>query len=149
MTHNKKIVGFTASSFDLLHAGHITMLQEAKSVCDYLVVALIADPTISKAEKNKPVQSLLERYIQISAVKYVDEVIPINDEDDLFNLLLVIKPDIRIVGEEYRDKLFTGSHLPIPIHFNSRRHDFSSTSLRARVAAEERVSVPTNQNKSQ
>ena len=127
------IVGFTCSTFDLFHAGHVVMLQESKSLCDYLVVGLLTDPTIDRAEtKNKPIQSVMERYLQLAACKYVDEIIPFESEKDLVDLILTINPDIRIVGEEYKGTDHTGVGL-CPIHYNKRRHSFSTTQLRERV----------------
>ena len=127
------VVGFTCSTFDLFHAGHVVMLQEGKSLCDYLVVGLLTDPTIDRAEtKNKPVQSVMERYLQLAACKYVDEIIPFESEKDLVDLILTINPDIRIVGEEYKGTDHTGVGL-CPIHYNKRRHSFSTTQLRERV----------------
>lgn len=129
------VLGFTASSFDLLHAGHLVMLQEAKSLCDYLIVGLLTDPTIDRPEtKNKPVQSIFERYIQVAACKYVDEVIPFESEKDLTDMILTLSPDIRICGDEYKDKEHTGKGL-CKIHYNKRRHSFSTTELRNRVLA--------------
>ena len=133
-------IGFTCSTFDLLHAGHITMLEEAKHHCDFLIVGLQSDPTIDRpGEKNKPVQSLIERQIQLSAVKYIDEIIVYNTEQDLEDMLLTLPINIRILGEEYRDKPFTGKDIcakrGIEVFFNSRDHSFSSTSLRKRVIA--------------
>lgn len=126
-------IGFTASTFDLLHAGHIVMLQEAKSLCDYLIVGLLIDPTVDRPElKQRPVQSSFERYIQLSACRYVDEIIPFETEKDLEDMILTINPDIRIVGEEYKGKDHTGVGL-CPIHYNKRRHSFSSRDLRDRV----------------
>ena len=126
-------VGFTCSTFDLFHAGHVVMLQESKSLCDYLVVGLLTDPTIDRPEtKNKPVQTAMERYLQLAACKYVDEIIPFESEKDLVDLILTINPDIRIVGEEYKGTDHTGVGL-CPIHYNKRRHSFSTTQLRERV----------------
>ena len=126
------IKGFTASTFDLLHAGHIQMLNDAKAQCDYLIVGLQTDPTIDRPEKNKPIQSLHERFIQLSAVKYIDQIIPYDTEDSLIDLIKLINPDIRIVGEDYRDKPFTGKELT-PIFYNSRKHNLSSSALRDRL----------------
>jgi len=127
------VVGFTCSTFDLFHAGHVVMLQESKSLCDYLVVGLLTDPTIDRPDtKNKPVQSVMERYLQLAACKYVDEIIPFESEKDLVDLILTINPDIRIVGEEYKGTDHTGVGL-CPIHYNKRRHSFSTTQLRERV----------------
>ena len=130
------IIGFTCSAFDLFHAGHVVMLQESRELCDYLIVGLLTDPTNDRPEKNKPIQSVMERYIQVSACKYVDEVIPFQSEQDLLDMLLVINPDVRIVGEEYRGTDHTGAGLG-NIHYNKRKHSFSSSELRERVAKAE------------
>tara|TARA_R100001460_G_scaffold18728_1_gene39580 strand:+ start:469 stop:879 length:411 start_codon:yes stop_codon:yes gene_type:complete len=130
-------VGFTCSTFDLLHAGHVQMLREAKSVCDYLIVGLQIDPTIDRDEKNKPIQTIVERYIQLQSVKYVDELITYSTEKDLEDILAMYKLDIRIMGVEYRNKDFTGKDLcrkrGIQLYFNQRDHRFSTSDLRARV----------------
>lgn len=127
------VIGFTASSWDLFHTGHVVMLMEAKSLCDYLIVGLLSDPTHDRAEtKNKPVQSLFERYVQVSGCKYVDEVIPFESEKDLVDLILTVNPDIRVCGEEYEGKEHTG-HTLSKIYYNKRRHSFSTTDLRIRV----------------
>jgi glycerol-3-phosphate cytidylyltransferase len=130
-------IGITCSAFDLLHAGHVMMLREAKSQCDYLIAALQVDPTIDRPEKNKPVQSIVERHIQLSAVKYVDEVICYSTEKDLEDILKMFPIDVRILGDEYKDKNFTGrticQELGIKLHFNKRNHRFSSSDLRKRV----------------
>ena len=128
-------VGVTASAFDLLHAGHILMLREAKSACDHLIVALQIDPTLDRPDKNKPVQSYMERYIQLSAVKYVDEIVPYNTEEELLVLLQHLPIDIRIIGEDYYDKEFTGKN-DVKVHYNRRRHNLSTTNLREKVIAE-------------
>ena len=132
-------IGFTCSTFDLLHAGHITMLEETKHHCEFLIVGLQNDPTFDRDTKNPPVQSLIERQIQLSAVKYVDEIIVYNTEQDLMDLLLTLPINIRILGDEYKDKEFTGKQIcadrNIELHFNGRDHSFSSTSLRKRVTA--------------
>ena len=133
----KRIVGFTASAFDLLHAGHIAMLKEAKEQCDYLICGLQIDPSIDRLDKNSPVQSVVERYIQLSAVKYVDEIIPYYYEKDLTEILKSYTIDVRILGEEYKDQEFTGrelcDRLGIKLYFNKRNHDFSSSELRKRM----------------
>ena len=131
-------VGFTASAFDLLHAGHIQMLREAKSQCDYLICALQMDPILDRpTSKNPPIQTIVERYTQLKAVKYVDEIIPYNTEADLIDILTMYDIDVRILGEEYKRKDFTGKNecrkLGIDLYFNSRNHRFSSTDLRNRV----------------
>jgi glycerol-3-phosphate cytidylyltransferase len=132
-------IGFTCSTFDLLHAGHITMLEEAKHHCDFLIVGLQTDPTIDRPDsKNTPVQSLVERQIQLAAVKYVDEIVCYQTEQDLRDLLLTLPINVRVLGEEYREKEFTGKDIceqrDIQLIFNGRDHSFSSTSLRNRVA---------------
>jgi glycerol-3-phosphate cytidylyltransferase len=127
-------VGFTCSTFDLFHAGHVMMLKEAKTQCDYLIVGLQMDPTIDRpTTKNKPLQTVLERFIQVQACKFVDEIIPYATEKELMDILTSYPIDVRIVGEEYRDKQFTGFNLPISVYFNSRQHSFSTTELRQRV----------------
>ena len=126
-------VGFTCSCFDLFHAGHVMMLKEARTQCDYLIVGLQSDPTIDRAEKNKPVQTLLERYIQLEGCKYVDEIVPYSTEKELMDILTSYPIDVRIIGEEYRDKQFTGFNLSMSVYFNSRQHSFSTTELRQRV----------------
>ena len=141
MERNKKIVGITCSTFDLLHAGHIIMLQECKKYCDYLVCALQSDPTIDRKEKNTPIQSLVERYIQLDAVEYVDKIIPYNTEEELETIFASLDLDVRIIGEEYKDKDFTAKRIcekrGIKLIYNKREHDFSTTSLRKRVYEQE------------
>jgi glycerol-3-phosphate cytidylyltransferase len=132
-------VGITFSTFDLLHAGHISMLRDAKEHCDYLIAALQSDPTIDRpGVKNKPVQTMVERYTQLSAVKYVDEVIPYQTEQDVEDILEMYHIDMRVLGEEYRNKDFTGLEIcrrrGIQLYFNKRDHRFSSTDLRKRVS---------------
>jgi glycerol-3-phosphate cytidylyltransferase len=130
-------VGFTCSTFDLLHAGHIQMLREAKDQCDYLICGLQVDPSFDRPEKNSPVQSIVERYTQLNAVKYVDEIIPYCTERDLEDILEMYDIDVRIIGSEYRDGKFTGRAIcakrDIDLYFNSRDHRFSSSDLRKRV----------------
>lgn len=131
-------IGFTCSTFDLFHAGHLLMLEEAKKQCDYLIVGLQTDPTIDRpTEKNKPVQSVFERFIQLEACKYVDKVIPYATENELVDILLSYHIDVRILGEEYMQKNFTGMELQMEFYFNKRRHSFSTTQLRQRVVAAE------------
>ena len=134
-------IGFTCSTFDLLHAGHITMLEEAKHHCDYLIVGLQNDPTLDRPEKNAPVQTIVERQIQLAAVKYVDEIVVYNTEQDLVDLLLTLPIDVRVLGDEYKSKDFTGKDIAkqrgSKIVYNGRDHSFSSTSLRKRVHREE------------
>jgi len=133
-------VGITASTFDLLHAGHIEMLREAKDHCEYLICALQIDPSIDRIEKNKPVQTIVERYTQLSAVRFVDEVIPYMYENDLIDILSMRNIDVRILGEEYREKDFTGRDIckarDIELYFNKREHRFSTSDLRKRISNE-------------
>jgi glycerol-3-phosphate cytidylyltransferase len=130
-------IGFTCSTFDLLHAGHVSMLQEAKTQCDYLICGLQNDPTLDRANKNKPVQSIVERQMQLKGSRYVDEVWVYNTEKDLEDLLLTLPINVRILGVEYEGKEFTGREIchkrGIELYFNGRDHSFSSSSLRKRV----------------
>ena len=137
-----KKIGITFSTFDMLHAGHIAMLSEARNHCDYLIAGLQTDPTIDRPDtKNKPVQSIVERQIQLAACRYVDEVVVYETEEDLCDLLLILPVDVRILGVEYEHKDFTGKsecyQRDIELVFNSRDHSFSSSSLRKRVVAAE------------
>ena len=130
-------VGITFSTFDLLHAGHVIMLKEAKKQCDYLIVGLQLDPSIDRPSKNKPSQSIIERYIQLKGSKYVNEIIPYVLEHDVEDILQLFKLDVRIIGEEYKDIDFTGKDYckkkGIEIHYNSRNHRFSSTEIKTRL----------------
>lgn len=130
-------VGITCSCFDLFHAGHVKMLQEAKSQCDYLIVALQTDPTIDRPTKNKPIQSLVERYIQVSGCKYVDEIVSYQTEKELEEIFKSFKLDIRIIGDDYRGMEFTAKDIcasrGIDIYYNKRDHNFSSTELKIRI----------------
>jgi glycerol-3-phosphate cytidylyltransferase len=132
------IVGITFSTFDLLHAGHVQMLREAKEKCDYLICGLQMDPSVDRPEKNAPVQTIVERYTQLKGVKYVDEIIPYCSEKDVEDILTMYHINVRILGEEYRDKEFTGKDIcrkrDIDLYFNKRDHRFSSSDLRKRVA---------------
>lgn len=135
-------IGITFSTFDLFHAGHVAMLAEAKNHCDYLIAGLQTDPTIDRPEsKNPPVQSIVERQIQLAACRYVDEVVVYQTEQDLIDIILTLPIDVRILGVEYADKDFTGMeegyNRGIELVFNKRDHSFSSSSLRRRVAAAE------------
>ena len=126
--------GITFSTFDLFHTGHVLMLQEAKSQCDWLIVCLQTDPTIDRPNKNKPVQTLFERFIQVRASKYVDELIVYTTEEEVIQILKAIDYDVRIIGEEYSDKSFTGKDLSEgKVYFNKRQHSFSTTELRDRI----------------
>ena len=141
-----KRIGITFSTFDMLHAGHIAMLAEAKNHCDYLIAGLQTDPTIDRPmEKNHPVQSIVERQIQLAACRYVDEVVVYQTEQDLVDLLLILPLDVRILGIEYKDREFTGKeecfYRGIELIYNGRDHSFSSSSLRKRVAHAETVKL--------
>ena len=131
------ITGITFSSFDLCHSGHIQMLREAKEQCDYLIVGLQVDPSIDRPEKNKPIQTIVERYTQLKAISYVDEIIPYQVESDVIDILQLYMPDVRVIGDDYREKDFTGKEecrkLGISIYYNSREHRFSTSGLRERV----------------
>lgn len=130
-------IGFTASAFDLLHAGHVQMLRDAKEHCDYLICGLQVDPSLDRPEKNKPIQTVVERYAQLNAVKYVDEIIPYVTEQDLEDMLQMLHIDVRVLGEEYRDIDFTGKEIcqyrGIELYFNKRDHRFSTSDLRKRI----------------
>ena len=129
--------GITFGAFDLFHAGHVLMMKEAKSICDYLIVCIQSDPSLDRVEKNKPIQSVVEREIQVSACTYVDEVIIYDSEEDVLKIIETIDWDVRILGEEYRDKEFTGRDQTLDkCYFNKRPHDFSSSQLRERVSRE-------------
>jgi glycerol-3-phosphate cytidylyltransferase len=137
-----KTIGITFSTWDLLHAGHIAMLAEAKNHCDYLIAGLQTNPTIDRpTTKNKPVQSIVERQITLAACRYVDEIVVYETEKDLEDILLTLPIDVRILGVEYQDKNFTGKEIcenrNIKLIFNARDHSFSSSSLRKRVAEAE------------
>ena len=138
------IVGFTCGTFDLVHAGHVLMLKEASEVCDFLIVGLHIDPSEEREWKNKPVQSIHERFIQLEAIKYVDYVLPYHTENDMHELLQILRVNVRIVGEEYKNRPLSGEHLHedlnIKLHYNSRRHGFSSTELRDRVKRANKIS---------
>lgn len=134
-------IGITFSAFDLLHAGHIKMLEEAKRQCDYLICGLQTDPTLDRPTKNKPIQSVVERYIQLKGCKFVDEIVPYATEQDLEDILRSFHIDVRILGDEYKDKNFTGriycEEKGIELYYNTRDHRFSSSGLRKEVAEKE------------
>ena len=129
--------GITFGAFDLFHAGHVLMLEEAKTVCDYLIVCIQSDPSLDREEKNKPVQSVIEREIQVSGCRYVNEVIIYDKESDLLSIIDEVDWDVRIIGEEYKDKDFTGRDQTLErCYFNKRPYTFSSSELRERVSKE-------------
>jgi len=145
-----KKIGITFSTFDMLHAGHIAMLSEAKNHCDYLIAGLQTDPTIDRPDtKNSPIQSVVERQIQLAACRYVDEVVVYQTEQDLIDLLLILPVDVRILGVEYENKDFTGKKecwdREIELVYNGRDHSFSSSSLRKRVATAESMKALRSQ----
>ena len=129
--------GITFSSFDLFHSGHVAMLKEARQNCDFLIVGVQTDPTIDRPEKNQPIQSVFERYVQLEGCKYIDEIIPYATEQDLLDILLTYDVNKRFIGEEYRTKDFTGKQLcvdkSIEIYYNKRQHSFSTSGLRKRI----------------
>lgn len=130
-------VGITCSTFDLLHSGHVAMLREAKTACDYLICALQNDPSVDRPNKNQPVQNIVERQAQLAAIRYVDEILVYNTEDELRDILSMYQIDVKIMGEEYRDIDFTGKDIcqkrGIEFYFNKRDHRFSTSDLRKRV----------------
>jgi glycerol-3-phosphate cytidylyltransferase len=146
-------VGFNCSSFDLFHAGHVTMLKMEKQLCDYLIVALQVDPTIDRPGiKNKPTQSVYERYVQVQGCKYVDEILVYETEADLLNMIKTQLINIRFLSEEYKDRDFTGKQYcidnGIELHFHKREHQYSSTELRNRVYELEKVKRETKESES-
>lgn len=147
---NQKIVGITFSAFDLFHAGHVRMLADAKKHCSYLIVGLQTDPAIDRPEKNRPIQTVVERYIQLKACAYIDEIIPYTTEQDLEDILKLYDIDVRIIGEEYREKNYTGrdycEEKGIRIVYNERNHRFSSSGLRQEVYKLETVKSITKLN---
>jgi len=136
---DRKIIGITASCFDLCHAGHLEMLKYCKEHCNYLIVLLQTDPSLDRSQKRKPIESTFERYLRLKNCKWVDEIIPYDTEEDLLNALKILQYDIRFLGEEYRDKPFTGRDIPghfQKCRFNPRNHSFSSTNLIERLKEE-------------
>jgi len=131
-----EVVGITAGAFDLFHAGHVLMLKDASNQCDHLIVALQTDPSIDRKEKYKPVQSMYERFVQVDACKYVDEIIPYETEDDLYALIMNNNIDLRIIGNEYRNEDFTAREVGLEIYYNARNHQWSTTELRERILNE-------------
>ena len=133
-----KVVGFTASTFDLMHAGHVVMLQEAKTQCDYLIVGLLTDPTRDRPDKNYPIQTSWERWIQAQALEAVDRIIPFDTEEDLETMIKILKPDVRFVGEEYKGSDHTGWDIKgTKIIYNKREHNYGSTQLRKKIFEQE------------
>ena len=135
--HRGKVIGFTCSCFDILHAGHCIMLKDAADQCDILVIGLQTDPTIDRKKKNKPVQSFYERKTMIQSIRYVDKVIDYATEADLVKILEELEPDVRIIGSDWKEKEFTGHKLPIKIHWHQRTHGMSTSDLRKRICKAE------------
>jgi glycerol-3-phosphate cytidylyltransferase len=137
MEKNKGVIGITCSTFDLLHTGHVIMLEECKKHCDYLICALQNDPTVDRENKNKPVQSIVERYLQLDAIRYVDKIIPYNTEKELEEIFRSLDIDVRIIGTDYKNKDFTAKSIcderEIKIIYNRRDHNYSSTNLREKI----------------
>ena len=125
--------GLIAGCFDVIHPGYIKMFQDAKKVCQHLIIALHSDPTIDRPEKNKPVQTIGERKFILESIKYVDEIVTYDTEKDLYSLLNTLELNVRILGTDYKNKSFTGDDLNIPIHFHERDHEWSSTDLKTRI----------------
>jgi glycerol-3-phosphate cytidylyltransferase len=133
-----KVVGFTASAFDLLHSGHVIMLQQAKTQCDYLIVGLLTDPTRDRPNKNYPIQTSWERWVQAQAIKAIDQVIPFDTEEDLENMIRILKPDVRFVGKEYEGTEHTGWDIKTTkIIYNEREHNYGSSQLRKKIYEQE------------
>lgn len=137
MDEKREKIGITFSTFDLLHAGHVKMLEECKKVCDYLIVGLQVDPTVDRKFKNKPLQTIVERYIQLKGCRFVDEIIPYENETDILNILKTFDIDVRILGKEYEGLEFSGKDIckerNIDIYYNKREHNFSTTNLRKKI----------------
>ena len=129
----KRNTGFTCGAFDLLHTGHALMLEEAKEQCDWLIVAVQSNPALDRKDKNKPIQEYDERIIMVQSIKWVDEVVHYDTEGQLYNLLISLSPDIRILGADWKGKEYTGHDLNIPVYFNTRDHNYSTSNLRERV----------------
>ena len=132
-TKKTMVRGFTCGAFDLLHPGHLFLFKKAKEECGWLIIGLHTDPSIDRPSKNKPCESVFERWYRLSAVKYVDEIIPYDTEADLYNLLVLQQPDLRFLGEEYAGRGYTGNDLDIEVSFIARHHDYSSSALRNKI----------------
>ena len=132
-TKKTMVRGFTCGAFDLLHPGHLFLFEKAKEECDWLIIGLHTDPSIDRPSKNKPCESVFERWYRLSAVKYVDEIIPYDTEADLYNLLVLQQPDLRFLGGEYAGRGYTGNDLDIEVSFIARHHDYSSSALRKKI----------------
>ena len=131
--YSKQKIGFTCSCFDILHSGHCIMLEDAKSQCDVLIIGLQTDPTIDRKNKNKPIQTYEERTIMINSIKYVDEVIEYSTEKELYELLQLLNPQVRIIGSDWKGKEYTGFDLDIEMYWHERNHNWSTSGLRKRI----------------
>lgn len=140
-TKPKRIIGVTAGAFDLCHAGHMLMFKEAKEKCNYLIALLHDDPSLDRPQKHRPIMDIRERRIILEAVRYIDEVRTYKTEQDLYQILAQLQPDVRIIGADWKGKNFTGHDLPIKIYFNSRDHGYSSTELRQRIYLAEKTAL--------
>ena len=146
--NNSIVIGFTASAFDLLHAGHVQMLREAKEQCDHLICGLQVDPSIDRSDKNAPAQTIVERYTQLDALKYVDEIIPYSTEEDLEDILSLYPINVRILGEDYIGKDFTGKDLPPRVIYTTRSHEWSTTKLKDLITKQTIKQNPDIKNES-
>ncbi len=133
-----KKIGFTCSCFDILHCGHCIMLEDAKKQCDILIIGLQTDPTIDRPEKNKPIQDYNERLIMVKSIKYIDNIIKYTTEEELYNLLKALNPDVRIIGSDWKGKEYTGCKLPIKMYWHERNHNWSTSNLRKRIYLNEK-----------
>lgn len=127
------MIGFIAGSFDVIHPGYIYMFEESRNNCDYLIVALQDDPTIERPEKLKPILTLSERIKILRSIKYIDVVVTYNTEEELYGFLKSVEPNIRFLGDDYKDKKITGSDLEIPIHYLDRSHGWSTTKFKKEI----------------
>lgn len=127
------MIGFTCGAFDVTHTGHALMFKDCSENCDYLIVGLQSNPTLDRKDKNRPIQTMSERYLMLRSIKYIDEIIPYETEEELVELLRALSPNVRFVGEDHKGQPFTGDDLPIRVHFNKRSHNFSTSNLRRRI----------------
>ena len=141
------VVGFTCGSFDLMHAGHVLMFEECKKYCDKLIVGVQSDPSVDRPEsKNAPIQSFAERILLVKSVRWIDDVVLYHTEEDLYKILKELKPDVRVIGDDWRDREYTGHDLPIAVIFNSRSHTYSTSELRERVYEREKKKKEKEKN---
>ena len=131
-------IGFTCSCFDILHCGHCIMLEDARNQCDVLIIGLQTDPTIDRADKNKPIQEYEERLIMARSIRYIDEIITYSTEKELYEMLQMLNPDVRIIGTDWKEKKYTGYDLPIKMYWHDRNHNWSTSNLRKRIYMSEK-----------